>query len=76
MIKKIKCWLFGHIWKQVGNKRIKHVETTEGIEVYSIYKDHFLFTCMRCQCFWEHECNNTYDQIGEYVEMSDSINDS
>ena len=70
MLKKIKCYLFGHDWVQKGGACIKHT-VVDGDEImYQCNRDHFLLLCRRCHDFKELHCEYHYDQVGEFSYAS------
>lgn len=64
MLKRIKCWLIGHDWKQCGANRINHIiKNIDGIEMESCHRDHFLYCCKRCAKIKEYHCQVHYNTI-------------
>lgn len=63
MFRKLKCYLLGHSWKQVGYNKIVHQDVEEGQIVMECRKDHFLFICTRCTCLREEICEHGYYEV-------------
>ena len=70
MIKFLKCWFWGHDWKQVGHQRIRHqVVNDNGVEVESCHRDHLLFICRNCQEIKEHHLKVNYNPSSEELSF-------
>lgn len=59
MLKKLRCWLFGHDWKQQGFHRMHHKEMDRDF-VTSVYRDHLLYLCKYCHAIKEVHLDNSY----------------
>ena len=64
MIKKLKCWFFGHLWIQKGFNKIRHIQEDEDF-ITTSFSDHHLFICRRCSEIREHACTFNYYEISE-----------
>ena len=65
MLRKFKCWFYGHDWVQKGYNRIRHTIFNGNDIIESVYKDHFLFFCRRCSEIREHTCEFDYFDLSE-----------
>lgn len=65
MIKRFKCWLYGHDWVQRGFNRIRHTTWDSGEVIESVQRDHYLFFCRCCTEIKEHACEYHYFDFSE-----------
>lgn len=70
MIKRFKCWLFGHDWVQKGFSRIRDsIVNNNGDEVEGHTKDHLLYFCRRCHELNEIHLDTWYADISEQAPI-------
>lgn len=65
MLKRFRCWLYGHDFMQKGFNRIRHTTYSKKEIIESVLKDHYLFICRCCGEFKEYECSNSYFDVSE-----------
>lgn len=65
MLKRFRCWLYGHDWVQKGYNSISHT-TYKNNEIIDIRRrDHYLFFCRCCFEIKEHSCEQHYFDLSE-----------
>lgn len=68
---KLKCWILGHLYKQVGFSRVcNQLKAEDGHIIKQTTADHFLFRCTRCGELKEYHCKTWYNQISEQIESN------
>ena len=75
MIKRFKCWLYGHDLVQKGFNRIRHTFIDEESTEWIATRDHFLFICRRCCCIQEFHCDNHYYDISENAPVYSTVDE-
>ena len=65
MIKKFKCWFFGHNWQQKGQSP-KFYKDYDERHLYTTLN--FLFFCPTCSTFKEYETKCFYENTPAHEE--------